>query len=205
MGGDRPVNPIHGLKFLEVETNFAFESILPLVWSRSYYSDQDRYEPLSQVRDWTTEDGEGGRQAHYFHCDKIGIPREMTDSEGKLGWGKLKNATKVTDSAYQPFRLQKQYADVETALHYNLMRYYEPEARRFVNQDPIGLLGGDNLYAFAPNIQRWINPLGLSSVGECNDPCPGRFTPRKNSRDPKLIEHIYKGNLSLDGRNPIFN
>ena len=29
-GGDRPVNPIHGLKFLEVETDFAFEGILPL-------------------------------------------------------------------------------------------------------------------------------------------------------------------------------
>ena len=37
----RPVNPIHGLKFLENETDFAFEGILPLVWSRSYYSDQD--------------------------------------------------------------------------------------------------------------------------------------------------------------------
>ncbi|UNV83824.1 PAAR-like domain-containing protein [Neisseria macacae] len=37
----RPVNPIHGLKFLESETDFAFEGILPLVWSRSYYSDQD--------------------------------------------------------------------------------------------------------------------------------------------------------------------
>lgn len=30
MGGDRPVNPIHGLKFLEGETDFAFEGILPL-------------------------------------------------------------------------------------------------------------------------------------------------------------------------------
>ena len=35
------MNPIHGLKFLEGETDFAFEGILPLVWSRSYYSDQD--------------------------------------------------------------------------------------------------------------------------------------------------------------------
>ena len=33
------------------------------------------------------------------------------------------------------------------------MRYYEPEAGRFVNQDLIGLVGGDNLYAFAPNAQ----------------------------------------------------
>ncbi|MFS9054442.1 RHS repeat-associated core domain-containing protein, partial [Streptococcus infantis] len=48
----------------------------------------------------------------------------------------MKEETKVTDSAYQPFRLQNQYADRETGLHYNLMRYYEPEAGRFVNQDP---------------------------------------------------------------------
>ena len=110
-----------------------------------------------------------------------------------------------TDSAYQPFHLQNQYADHETGLHYNFFRYYKPEVVRFVNQDPIGLKSGENLYWFAPNVQRWIDPLGLSSGGECNDPCPGRFTPRKNSRDPKLIEHVYKGNLSLDGRNPIFN
>jgi len=40
------------------------------------------------------------------------------------------------------------------------MRYYEPEAGRFVNQDPIGLLGGDNLYWFAPNVQAWVDVLG---------------------------------------------
>ena len=32
-----------------------------------------------------------------------------------------------------------QYADRETGLHYNLFRYYEPDAGWFVNQDPIGL------------------------------------------------------------------
>ena len=34
------------------------------------------------------------------------------------GGGRLKEETKVTDSAYQPFRLQNQYADRETGLHY---------------------------------------------------------------------------------------
>ena len=47
---------------------------------------------------------------------------------------------------HKTFRLQNQYVDRETGLYYNLMRYYEPEAGRFVNQDPIGLFGGDNLY-----------------------------------------------------------
>ena len=35
-----------------------------------------------------------------------------------------------------------QYADRETELHYNLFRYYEPDAGWFVNQNPIELAGG---------------------------------------------------------------
>jgi len=42
------------------------------------------------------------------------------------------------------------------------MRYYEPEAGRFVNKDLIGLVGGDNLYAFAPNAQVWVDFLDLA-------------------------------------------
>ncbi|MFS9089771.1 RHS repeat-associated core domain-containing protein [Streptococcus infantis] len=52
----------------------------------------------------------------------------------------------ISGTAYQPFRLQNQYCDRETGLHYNFFRYYKPEAGRFVNQDPIGPSGGDNLY-----------------------------------------------------------
>ena len=135
------------------------------------YTDPDSYEPLAQVHDWTTEDGESRQQTRYFHCDQIGIPREMTDKDGNLlwfgnytGWGRLKEETRVTDSAYQPFRLQNQYADRETGLHYNFFRYYEPDAGRFVNQDPIGLRGGNNLYTFAPNVQMSIDPLGLAAI-----------------------------------------
>ena len=39
-----------------------------------------------------------------------------------------------------------QYADRETGLHYNLFRYYEPDAGRFVNQNLIGLASGCLLY-----------------------------------------------------------
>ena len=160
---------------LEEETRFVWDGshllqeIQPDGRYTYIYTDQDSYEPLAQVRDWATEDGENRQQTHYFHCDQIGIPREMTDKDGNLlwfgnytGWGRLKEETKVTDSAYQPFRLQNQYADRETGLHYNFFRYYEPDAGRFVNQDPIGLLGGNNLYQFAPNAQGWVDWLGLS-------------------------------------------
>ena len=129
------------------------------------YTDQDSYEPLAQVFD-NAKDGK--QYLAYFHTDQIGIPREMTDIHGNLlwygeytAWGRLKKDERVYKNAHQPFRLQNQYFDEETGLHYNLMRYYEPEAGRFVNQDPIGLLGGENLYSFAPSVQAWFDPLGL--------------------------------------------
>jgi len=53
--------------------------------------------------------------------------------------GRLKEETKVTDSAYQPFRLQNQYADREMGGHYNFFSYCDPDAGRFVNQEKIML------------------------------------------------------------------
>ncbi|MDC2825533.1 RHS domain-containing protein [Rodentibacter pneumotropicus] len=120
-------------------------------------------------------DEQGNRIEHevnYFHCDQIGIPREMTDSEGKLiwrgcydAWGGLirERYPKNTAGTHQPFWLQNQYYDDETGLHYNFLRYYDPITRRFTTQDPIGLQGGMNLYQFAPNVQAWVDPLGLNT------------------------------------------
>ena len=136
------------------------------------YADQNSYEPLAQVRDWTTAEGENRQQTRYFHCDQIGIPREITDKDGNLlwfgnytDWGRLDGETNIT-GAHQPFRLQNQYCDAETGLHYNFYRYYEPNSGRFISQDPIGLWGGDNFYWFAPNSSAWIDVLGLASIFE---------------------------------------
>ena len=67
------------------------------VWDGRYtyiYTDSDGYALLAQVRDWTTEDGESRQQTHYFHCNKIGIPREMPDDKGDLVRGLLQMGNK---------------------------------------------------------------------------------------------------------------
>ncbi|HAV4443797.1 TPA: type IV secretion protein Rhs, partial [Acinetobacter baumannii] len=112
----------------------------------------------------------------FYHCDHLGTPQEMTDHTGAIiwkaeykAWGECK-AEKAKSNFFENseiisnnIRFQGQYFDEETGLHYNRYRYYSPYIGRFVSKDPIGLLGGHNVYAYAPNSIAWIDPLGLNN------------------------------------------
>jgi RHS repeat-associated protein len=67
----------------------------------------------------------------------------------------------LVDEIAQPLRFQGQYFDEETRLCYNRHRYFDPATCSFISQDPIGLAGGENVYAYAPNVWGWVDPLGL--------------------------------------------
>ena len=108
----------------------------------------------------------------WYHCDALGTPLELTDQNGKLVWSAESLAWGQTrqhrpESAERtrfnnPLRFQGQYHDHETGLHYNRHRYYDPEIGRFISKDPIGLAGGWNVYAYAPNPVGWVDPFGLA-------------------------------------------
>ena len=51
-------------------------------------------------------------------------------------------------------------------------RYYDPQAGRFTQEDPIGLAGGINLYGFAAGDPvSYDDPYGLSAQGGCPPLC----------------------------------
>lgn len=66
------------------------------------------------------------------------------------------------DDDTTPLRLQGQYHDDETGLAYNRHRYFDAALEAFVTQDPLRLVAGSQLYAYAPNTTAWSDPLGLN-------------------------------------------
>ncbi len=130
--------------------------------SSLYVYEPGSYAPLSRV---DQKEGEAENKVYYFHTDQIGTPLEMTDIEGQIVWQATYKAwgsheALTVNEVEQNLRFQGQYFDEETGLHYNTFRYYDPEVGRFITQDPIGLLGGNNLYRYTPNPVKWIDPLG---------------------------------------------
>jgi RHS repeat-associated protein len=105
----------------------------------------------------------------YYHHDHLDTPTQATDRSGIVVWSAQYNvfgqATITTPTATDDkpviesnLRFPGQTEDAETGLYYNWHRYYDPELGKYVTTDPIGLVGGVNLYAYVGGIRlmRWI-------------------------------------------------
>ncbi|XDF37376.1 DUF6531 domain-containing protein [Paracidovorax avenae] len=127
---------------------------------------------------------------YYFHLQPNGLPEEMSDRNGHLVWraqyrvwgSAVTEEWQAFDAAGRPLdapmaeagirtqagavplpqnlRMQGQYLDRETGLHYNTFRYYDADLGAFTTPDPIGLAGGVNLHRYALNPFAWIDPWG---------------------------------------------
>ncbi|EGO9212210.1 type IV secretion protein Rhs, partial [Escherichia coli] len=107
------------------------------------------------------------RKLHLYHCDHRGLPQALISPEGETAWqeeydewGNLLGE-ESTLHLQQSLRLPGQQYDEESGLYYNHHRYYDPLQGRYITQDPIGLKGGWNLYAYPLDPVGYIDPLGL--------------------------------------------
>jgi RHS repeat-associated protein len=107
-------------------------------------------------------------RAHSVIGDPAGTPRELVDEAGRVvwaadysTWGQVE-AKRSEGEADCALRFAGQWFDVETGLHYNRFRFYDPSSGRYISSDPLLFAGGLNPYVYAPNPLTWIDPFGLA-------------------------------------------
>jgi RHS repeat-associated protein len=128
----------------------------PIVY---HFQPDSDFAPLLQVR---------GSSIFLFANDHLGVPQEIIDDSGQVRWsgsyhpfGKLVKEQAPDERVRNPFRFPGQYFDPETGLCQNGFRYYDSAYGRYTTQDPAGLAGDFNLYAYVRNPLCWIDPFGL--------------------------------------------
>ncbi|MFO0758009.1 MAG: RHS repeat-associated core domain-containing protein [Byssovorax sp.] len=125
-----------------------------------------------------------GEWFHYVN-DDTGAPELIVDNAGNIAcsirrspWGNAEFAPGATTTTSLRFR--GQYFDDETGLSYNRYRYYSTSAGRYISTDPIEILGGMNLFAYATNcptsaidVEGLISMLAIIKDGNGNPVATG--------------------------------
>ncbi|WP_250696148.1 RHS repeat-associated core domain-containing protein, partial [Escherichia coli] len=115
------------------------------------------------------------RSQYLYHCDHRGLPLALISEDGNTAWSAKYDewGNQLYEDnphhLYQPYRLPGQQYDEELGLCYNRNRYYDPLLGRYITQDPIGLKGGWNLYAYPLNPVQRIDPMGLNGWNSLGD------------------------------------
>ena len=136
----------------------------------------------------------------YLHQDRLGSTTNLTDKFGRMvgradynEWGEVtyKEALSIT-SSYRRIYPQLNYTghdwDDVLEMYYAKARFYDPDAKRFVEIDPVKGSVTDPLslvsYLYCvDNPLRWVDPLGLRPVKD--DPRES-FTTKTNLPKPKV-------------------
>jgi RHS repeat-associated protein len=122
----------------------------------------------------------------YFATDHLGTTRALTDASGSLAstlnYDSFGNVTGSSPSTRYTFTSRE--LDSETGLLYYRARWYDPQQGRFVSEDPIGLEGGLNSYAFVENNPgNNTDPFGLRSCKDILKDIWGAFNELKHRAD----------------------
>ena len=97
----------------------------------------------------------GSSAAVYYLTDHLGSTRALISNSGTtlgtISYDSFGTPLGTTGTIGTRFLYAGRDYDADTELYYYRARWYDPQARRFISEDPIGLNGGINLYAYVGN------------------------------------------------------
>lgn len=107
----------------------------------------------------------------YIHSDQVAQPQKLTDNTGAIAWDRVATPFGETASLTAgggvdlALRFPGQQIDAGTGLAYNYFRDYDSSLGRYLQSDPIGLMGGLNPYAYANgNPISYFDPDGRIAI-----------------------------------------
>ncbi|HSY58577.1 MAG TPA: RHS repeat-associated core domain-containing protein, partial [Terriglobales bacterium] len=116
-----------------------------------YAETQNIDEPLAQLRSGTTS---------YYEADGLGSVTSLSGSSGSLAntytYDSFGNLTASTGSVTNRFQYTAREFDSESGLYYYRARYYDPNAGRFLSEDPLRYWADVNFYPYT-----YSNPTNL--------------------------------------------
>jgi RHS repeat-associated protein len=124
--------------------------------------------------------GSGGTTNYYYLKDLANTVLALANSSGSIvesyvydAYGNVTirngSGTVIPVSAYgNRFLFQGREYDYTTQLYHFRARWYDPETGRWLSNDPIGISGGLNLYAFCSNDPvNFVDPMGEKVYRVC--------------------------------------
>ncbi len=101
----------------------------------------------------------------YVHADHLGRPIRLTDPAKVTAWAvewlPWGGVHTISGSETLNARFPGQWFQVESGLHYNWHRHYDPTIGRYTQPDPLGFVDGPSVYAYARNAPtEFVDPTG---------------------------------------------
>jgi RHS repeat-associated protein len=92
---------------------------------------------------------------NFIHADHLGRPIRMTDAAKvttwQATWKPWGEVQTLSGTNSNNLRFPGQYFQIETGLHYNHHRMYDPVTGRYTQPDPLRFVDGPSVYAYAKN------------------------------------------------------
>lgn len=148
---------------------------------------------------------EQSRKSYFYGRDHLGSVHNLTDStatiQTQIDYGLYGEVTGLTGTTIPDFGYTSLFYHQRSGLNFAEFRVYDSGVKRWLNRDPIGELGGINLYGYGGNgpLTR-VDPSGNQYAGHGGFPVPppNQLPPGQGpGTGPGMVTHNPDGSTTV--------